>query len=137
MLLRERRPTYCDQAARCLCFCRELYARHAKWKAIRLSPPPLNVGDSNNGGSRVEANLIRLTYVSTFYPFVTDDTISDLVVKAAEFNREHHITGVLAVEDARVCQILEGPTEAVDAFIALIQRDDRHHTVVQIEQSYQ
>jgi hypothetical protein len=98
----------------------------------QIMPPPLNVGDSN-GGSRVEANLIRLTYVSTFYPFVTDDTISNLVAKAAEFNREHHITGVLAVEGARVCQILEGPTEAVDALFASIQRDDRHHTVVQIE----
>jgi hypothetical protein len=71
--------------------------------------------------------------VSTFYPFVADGDVSELVAKAAEFNREHHITGVLAVDGDRVCQILEGPSEAVDALFASICEDDRHHTVIQIE----
>lgn len=76
--------------------------------------------------------LIRLTYVSILQPHVTDADIDDLVAKAADFNKAHDITGVLAIDGDKVCQILEGPAENVDALYASIQRDERHHGVVQI-----
>jgi hypothetical protein len=81
---------------------------------------------------RPERNLTRLSYVSTLRPHVTIADIDAMVVKAADFNKAHEITGVLAIDDDRVCQILEGPGEAVDSLYASIQRDDRHHSVTLI-----
>ncbi|WP_195162498.1 BLUF domain-containing protein [Mesorhizobium sp. NBSH29] len=76
---------------------------------------------------------IRLTYVSTLRPVVAETDIRDLVAKAAEFNSAHGITGVLAVDGNRVCQILEGPETVVSALFKSIQHDQRHHTVVMLE----
>lgn len=81
----------------------------------------------------MSGNLIRLTYVSTLRPHVTDVDIDGLVAKAADFNKAHDITGVLAIEGDRVCQILEGPESAVDALFSSIRKDERHLAVVQIE----
>ncbi len=72
---------------------------------------------------------LRLVYTSTFKPHISDDDIADLVDKAAAFNKQHGITGVLAVENLRVCQILEGATEVVDALFSSIRRDPRHGSV--------
>lgn len=78
-------------------------------------------------------DLIRLTYVSTLNPKVSASEIDDLVTDAASFNQNHGITGVLAVDKMRVCQILEGPATNVDRLFASISRDSRHHGVTQIE----
>ncbi len=78
-------------------------------------------------------NLIRVTYVSTLHPHVTDQDIDDLVAKAASYNKAHNITGALAIDGDRVCQILEGPTAGVDTLYASIERDSRHHGIVQLE----
>lgn len=72
---------------------------------------------------------LRLVYTSTFRPHVSDNEIAALVDQAAAFNSQHGITGVLAVEGLRVCQILEGETAAVDALFATIRRDARHGSV--------
>lgn len=77
-------------------------------------------------------SLIRLSYVSTLYPHLTIADMDALVVKAAEFNKAHGITGILAIEGERICQILEGPIEAVDALYASIEKDERHHGVTLI-----
>lgn len=66
--------------------------------------------------------LIRLAYVSTLLPHVTDADIAELIVKAAKHNRDHGITGVLAIEGERVCQILEGSREAIDTLYASVSR---------------
>lgn len=79
------------------------------------------------------AEPIRLTYVSTLRSDVTAAEMDELVAKAAAFNREHGITGVLAVDNFRVCQILEGPSEPVERLFASIEKDPRHHSVTQIE----
>ena len=76
---------------------------------------------------------IRLVYTSNFKPHMSDDDIAALVDKAATFNRQQGITGVLAVEGLRVCQILEGATEAVDALFSSIRRDPRHGSVNLLE----
>lgn len=76
--------------------------------------------------------LIRLSYVSTLRPDVTVADIDALVAKAAAFNKAHDITGILAIDGSRICQILEGPEEAVGALYASIQQDNRHHGVTMI-----
>lgn len=79
--------------------------------------------------------LIRLAYTSTFRPHITDADIDGITEKAAAFNRRHSITGILAVEGERVCQILEGPREAVEQLFESIQRDQRHYGVVELDVS--
>ncbi|MCO5146164.1 MAG: BLUF domain-containing protein [Aquamicrobium sp.] len=75
---------------------------------------------------------LRIVYVSTLAPDVSEDDIAALVDKAAAFNRAHGITGVLALEDRRMCQILEGPDAAVAALFRSIGRDPRHSGVTEI-----
>lgn len=77
-------------------------------------------------------NLLRLSYVSTLRPHVTVADIDALIADAAAFNKTHDITGILAIDGDRICQILEGPQEAVDSLYASIQQDDRHHGITTI-----
>lgn len=76
---------------------------------------------------------IRLAYVSTLRPSATSADIDDLVAKAAIFNKDHDITGVLAIDKNRVCQILEGPAHAVESLFVSIKQDPRHHHIIEIE----
>lgn len=75
---------------------------------------------------------LRIVYVSTLEPHVTEGDLTDLVEKAAAFNKAYGITGLLAFEDRRVCQILEGPDAEVEALFRSIRRDPRHTGVVEI-----
>jgi len=76
--------------------------------------------------------LIRLAYTSRLSPMVTDADINDLAARAAVFNRAHAITGVLAIENGMVCQILEGPEDDVRALFGSICRDPRHSGIVEL-----
>ncbi len=75
---------------------------------------------------------LRIVYVSTLEPHVTDAEIDGLVEKAAAFNKAHGITGLLAFEGRRVCQILEGPEDAVGTLFRSIDRDSRHRGITEI-----
>lgn len=75
---------------------------------------------------------VRIVYVSTLEPHVTEAGIAELVDKAAAFNKAHGITGILAFEDRRVCQVLEGPEAQVEALFRSIQKDPRHAGVTEI-----
>ena len=77
---------------------------------------------------------LRIVYVSTLEPHVTEADIDALVGTAAAFNKAHGITGLLAFEDRRVCQILEGPDAAVEALFRSIRNDGRHRGVTEIVQ---
>jgi len=74
----------------------------------------------------------RIVYVSTLGPEVSEDDITALVDRAAAFNRAHGITGLLAFEGRRACQILEGPEAEVTALFGAICRDPRHAGVTEI-----
>ena len=76
--------------------------------------------------------LIRLAYVSTLLSHLTDGDVAELVAEAASKNISQEITGVLAIEGNRVCQILEGSREAVEQLFASILQDDRHNGVTVI-----
>lgn len=72
---------------------------------------------------------LRIVYVSTLKPDFDQSELVGLVEKAAAFNRNNDITGVLAIEDNRVCQILEGPEAEVEALYRRIKADTRHSAV--------
>lgn len=63
---------------------------------------------------------------------MTDADIDVLVGRAAAFNKAHGITGILALEGSRVCQVLEGPAETIESLFASIKKDKRHSGVSQI-----
>ena len=75
---------------------------------------------------------LRIVYVSTLQPKVTEPDIAALVDRAAAFNKAHGITGVLAFEERRVCQILEGPEAEIEALFRAIVADPRHSGVVEL-----
>lgn len=75
---------------------------------------------------------LRIVYVSTLEPHVTEADLAALVDRAAAFNKANGITGLLALEGRRVCQILEGPREAVETLFSSIRRDRRHIGVAEI-----
>lgn len=83
-------------------------------------------------GSDMLGHIIRLSYVSTLSPNTTAAEIDALVAAAAKFNKSHGITGVLAIDGERVCQILEGPASATDALFSAIEKDKRHYGVTLI-----
>ena len=78
---------------------------------------------------------LRIVYVSTLEPHLTEADIAGLVEKAAAFNKAHGVTGLLAIEGRRVCQILEGPDDAVEALFRSIRKDARHSGVTEIVQA--
>lgn len=72
---------------------------------------------------------IRIVYTSRLQPELDDVRLGRLISDAAAFNAAHLITGVMAVEDGRVCQILEGKKTAVEALYDRISLDSRHASV--------
>ena len=79
--------------------------------------------------------LIRLVYVSRLDPSISRQQIADLVAAAAAFNRANDITGIIAFEGLRVCQILEGEEVAVSDLFAAIEQDSRHTAVNELDRS--
>jgi len=75
---------------------------------------------------------LRIVYVSTLKPDVDETRVAEMVAKAAAFNQSRGITGMLALEGQRVCQILEGPDDAVNALYASIRHDPRHSGVAEL-----
>jgi hypothetical protein len=79
--------------------------------------------------------LIRLVYVSRLEPSMDQPRIDALIVAAAAFNKDNGITGVIAFEGLRVCQILEGEDAKIDQLFASIERDARHSAVIELDRS--
>lgn len=76
--------------------------------------------------------LSRIAYSSTLILTISDQEIANLVSRAADFNARNDITGVIAIELGRVCQIIEGPTEGLNSLYASIRRDKRHTRIVEL-----
>jgi hypothetical protein len=76
-----------------------------------------------------EGAIFQLTYVSTAaIEFGAGDLIK-LLIEARDFNRDHHITGILIFENERFLQVLEGDINEVKTLYQHICRDGRHHHI--------
>lgn len=73
--------------------------------------------------------LTRIVYTSRLSPALGEAEITELIAAAAEFNAAHLITGVIAIESGRVCQVLEGEKAVVDSLYDRIAGDPRHNAV--------
>lgn len=77
--------------------------------------------------------LMRLAYSSQLVPEVTPRKLDALIASAATRNKTLKITGILAVEENRICQILEGPVDEVALLYERIKLDLRHVGVVELD----
>lgn len=75
--------------------------------------------------------LRRVLYLSTAVSDFGADALAALARASAEKNAARGITGVLFYNRGSFMQVIEGPTEAIDALLRAITGDPRH-TFVQI-----
>jgi hypothetical protein len=80
--------------------------------------------------------LIRLVYVSVLSPGLTHDDVDALVAHSHRSNVRRGITGLMALDDGRVCQILEGPGVEVLQLFAKIRTDKRHRDVIDLATTF-
>jgi len=74
--------------------------------------------------------LKRLKYLSRAATEMTDDEVIEIGKVSAENNQKRDITGVLVEASGVFFQVIEGPSEAVDAVFRTIERDPRHRDVL-------
>lgn len=75
------------------------------------------------------APLVSVSYVSTETDPFDDERLAALLAQSRRSNHEHDLTGMLLHRRGRFFQVLEGPQDAVDALIAKIRQDARHHDI--------
>jgi len=70
--------------------------------------------------------LIRILYLSTARPGITEADVEDIVKKASIANQSRGVTGGLAFNGVRFCQCLEGSERDISALLSVIGNDPRH-----------
>jgi len=75
---------------------------------------------------------IRLYYTSEYVPYHSDlvQDLSDILISAREFNRNHQIYGVLYYAQGVFFQCLEGEKSAIEDVFEKIKKDKRHTSIV-------
>jgi len=79
-------------------------------------------------------SLVSLIYVSVAAHPMTDDDLRDILRKAREKNTRLNVSGMLLYRDGFFLQILEGEQETVDSLYATIAADERHRSVLKVEE---
>lgn len=79
--------------------------------------------------------MIRLVYVSELAQDTSAQAVDEIVRLSAERNAAKGITGVLALEERRICQVLEGEDLAVAELFETIAKDPRHRSVVELDRT--
>ena len=75
-------------------------------------------------------DLCRFSYFSTPVGVDIERDIADIVAVASQRNIELGLTGVIAIENGRYHQILEGRLEDVQILMNSVAFDRRHHSLV-------
>ncbi|MBL8578292.1 MAG: BLUF domain-containing protein [Mesorhizobium sp.] len=77
--------------------------------------------------------LLRLAYVSQLNPDMTDERIARMIEEAASANASHGVTGIIALEGLRVCQVIEGDSADIDRLFSNIRADMRHAAIIELD----
>lgn len=75
----------------------------------------------------------QLIYVSTADRGLDGGGVFDIVHHSSSRNSERGITGFLIFAKGLFLQYIEGPTAALDALMADLGRDSRHHSITIID----
>lgn len=78
------------------------------------------------------SNLIHLIYSSAAATNFTEAEVTSVLAAARSKNSVHDVSGMLLFVDGSFLQVLEGPTNAVDAIFETISSDSRHSQIVTI-----
>ncbi len=78
-------------------------------------------------------DLIHLIYCSTATHEMSEAELLALLQTSRERNERLRITGMLLYGGGVFLQVLEGPAPAVDLLYARLERDPRHHTLIELE----
>ena len=79
-----------------------------------------------------ERRLLSLVYISAARRLFSEDDLKALLEQSREKNKRLGITGMLLYKDGSFIQVLEGSDEAVTGLYRTIERDPRHHGVVEL-----
>ena len=79
--------------------------------------------------------LLRLAYVSRLNSDMTEERIAEMIEAAASANVSHGVTGVIALEGLRVCQVIEGDGADIDRLFDNIRADPRHAEVIELDRA--
>lgn len=71
----------------------------------------------------------QLIFTSRPVVEITDNTLSDILMKAHENNSRQKVSGFLAFLNGNFIQFMEGSPEVVDALFERIKQDNRHTDV--------
>ena len=74
--------------------------------------------------------IYSLTYVSSASGVYDKDTYRDIGSRAAEFNRERNITGMLLVYNETIIQFLEGSQSDLEELYGYISEYDQHKNML-------
>ena len=76
--------------------------------------------------------MLSVIYISVADPSIGEQEIAALLVQARRNNQRDALTGALIYNGHNFLQLLEGPGDKVEACLALIRQDPRHHGVSEI-----
>ncbi len=71
--------------------------------------------------------FFQVIYASAGVRKLPADELAAILTQARAHNTAAGITGLLVYHDGSFLQVLEGPEDEVDALIAKIKKDPRHH----------
>lgn len=71
--------------------------------------------------------LLQVIYASAAVRKLPPEELAEILAVARERNSAEEISGLLVYHDGSFLQVLEGPEERVDALVAKIKKDPRHH----------
>lgn len=74
----------------------------------------------------------RILYLSQMAPGKAHEVFGAICLRARARNRQLGVSGVLVFDGQRFCQFLQGPAAEVQALMATIARDPRHHGIVML-----
>lgn len=70
----------------------------------------------------------QLIYVSEARSELGSEEVFRIIEQSSRNNPRANITGFLIFSGGRFLQLVEGPAEALDALVATVERDPRHHS---------
>lgn len=74
-------------------------------------------------------SLIQVIYTSSATRAMRDEDLRAILDTSVRQNAGDEVTGLLLYANGRFMQVVEGPSASIDALMARLERDPRHHTI--------
>lgn len=81
------------------------------------------------GNTRTAMRLIEVIYTSTATRAMGDEDLRSILDTSVRRNTHDGVTGLLLFANAIFLQAVEGPAASIDALLARLESDPRHHAI--------